>query len=114
MVVLHRSGIFVEIGGELLSLEFTDEDFGETWFGGGSASGAVPPFCRVMNGEGGLVQIAFELKPGLLQKALVVWIVRHRRQVANRFQGPQPLDVYVKEAVCTGQKPGCLRRSTPP
>src|SRR5207302_1665208 len=114
VVVLHRSGDLVKIRSEFLSLEFSHEDFRETRFGSGSASGAVPPFCRVVNGDGGLVYITLALKYCLLQKALVVWIVRYGRQLSYRLQCPQPLDIHVEEAICPGQKACCFRGSAPP
>ena len=48
--------------------------------------------------------LELKLKAGLLEKALVIGIVRHGRQLSDRLQGAQPPEIYIEKAVCAGQK----------
>ncbi len=64
-----------------------------------------------MDGEGGLVQIALELKTRLLDKLLVFGLAGNRRQLAGGVECPNPLQIDVEEAVGAREQAGRLRRS---
>ena len=65
--------------------------------------------CGVVNGERGLIEIALELKPGRLDKLLVIRIVGHRGQVARKVGATHPSQIYVREAICAGKQARRLR-----
>ena len=52
-----------------------------------------------MDGESGLVQIAFELKTRLLDKLLVFGLAGNRRQLAGGVEFANPLQIDVEETV---------------
>ena len=66
-----------------------------------------------MDCEGGLVQIALELKAGLLDELLVLGIMGNGGKLANGLQSSQPFQIYVEKAICPRQKSSGLRRCTP-
>ena len=52
-----------------------------------------------MDGEGGLVEVALELKARLVHKFLVVRVAGDRRELAGGVEGPNPLQVDVEKTV---------------
>src|SRR5215468_3518237 len=67
-----------------------------------------------MDGESGFIQIALKLKVGFLEKTFVIRVVRDRGQLTDCLEGPQPLQVDVKETVRARQKPGSFWRRPAP
>src|SRR6267143_5586253 len=59
----------------------------------------VAPTLRIVDGEGGLVQIALELKTRLLNKLLVSGLAGNRRQLAGGVEFTNPLQIDVEETV---------------
>ena len=83
-------------------------------------SGAAPPvppcphLAGIVDREGCLIEVALELEAGFLQELLVVGVVRDGRQLADRFQRPQPLEVDVEKSIGTGKQTSCFGRGAPP
>jgi hypothetical protein len=73
--------------------------------------GSASPTLRIVDGERGLVEIALELKSGLLDKLLVFRLARNRRQLAGGVEGANPFQVDVEETVGAGEQAGGFRRS---
>jgi hypothetical protein len=64
-----------------------------------------------MDGEGGFIEIALELKPCGADEALIVGIVADGRQFLARVRFACCTEVEIKKGVPTGQQAGGLRRS---
>src|SRR5579864_2045054 len=113
VVILNRSGFVFQPRGQLFSVEFADEDLGESRFGGGAAGGSRAPVRRIVNGEGYGIEVALELNAGFLDEALVLGIVRHLwKRVRTYFA--DPAEVGVQKRVRAGEKPRRFRRSMLP
>src|SRR5208282_4771145 len=89
---------FSKVGSETPGVDLADEDFGEARFGC-RAGGASAPALRIVNGEGGLIEVALELKAGFFDKLLVFGSARNRRQLAGGVECPNPFEVDVKETI---------------
>ena len=63
-----------------------------------------------MDGEGSLVQVAFELKPGGLDELLVLRFMGDVRQLAGDVGAAHPFQIDVQIAVRAGQQAGRFRR----
>jgi hypothetical protein len=63
-----------------------------------------------VNGEGGLVEVAFELEPGGLDEVLVFRLMRDVRQLAGNIGAAHPLQIDVQITVRAGQQAGRFRR----
>src|SRR5271155_6159286 len=90
-------------------VKFSDEDFGETWFGS-SARSPITPAPRIVHGKRSLIEITLELKAGLVDKLLVLRIARHRRQLRRGVEGSNPLQVDVEKTVGSRQQAGSFGR----
>src|ERR1700739_980600 len=64
-----------------------------------------------MYGEGGFVQIAFELEARLLDKRLILRLPGDWRQLASGVEGSNPFQVDVQESVGAGEQAGRFGRS---
>ena len=89
-IVVDGRRELLEVCGQAGGVELADEDFGETRLGSRAGSAAAPTL-RIVDGEGGLVEIALELKAGLFDKFLVFGLAGNRRQLAGGVEGPNPL-----------------------
>ena len=69
-VVVDRRGQLLEVGRQAAGVDLADEYLGESRLGRRSG-GSVPPTLRIVDGEGGLIQIALELKTRFLDKLLI-------------------------------------------
>ena len=63
-----------------------------------------------MDGESGLVEVAFELEAGGLDELLVLRFVGHIRQLARDVGAAHPLEIDVQIAIRAGQQAGRFRR----
>jgi hypothetical protein len=61
-------------------------------------------------GEGGFVEVALELKAGLVDKALVLGIVADGGEILARVGSARRIEVEIEEGVSPGQEAGGLRR----
>ena len=66
-----------------------------------------------MNGDGGAVQVAFELDAGLLDESLVIGIVGYGRKLLDGTESANPLQVDIGESVRAGKEASRLRRGVP-
>ncbi len=107
-VVVNRRRDLLEICGQPAGVDPADEDLREAWLGSRSRR-PVPPTLRIVNSEGGLVQIALELKAGLFDKLLVFGLAGNRRQLAGGVECPNPLQIDVEETVRAREQAGRFR-----
>jgi len=91
VIVLDRFGDLPQIGGEPIAVEFSYQHFGESRVWGGATGSAAGPASWVVNGKGSLIEIAFELKAGLADEALVFRIVADGGQFLARVGTPGPV-----------------------
>ena len=107
-VIVDRRGELLEVSGQAAGVDLADEDFGEARFRGGTSSAA--PTLRIVDGEGGLVEIAFELKASLVDEFLVFGLAGNRRQLAGGIESSNPLEINIEETIRAREKASGLRR----
>ena len=90
MVVLDRSGDLPQVGGKALAVKFSYQHFGESWLRSGAAGSAAGPASWIVNGKGSFIQVAFELKAGFADKALVFGIMADGGQFLARICSSRP------------------------
>ena len=64
-----------------------------------------------MDGKRRLIEVALELKAGLIDKLLVFGIARNRRQLGGRVEGPNPFQIDIEETVGSREQAGSFRGS---
>ena len=72
---------------------------------------AAGPIARVVDGEGGFIQIPLELKPGFMNEALVFPIMADGGQFLARIHFSDLAQVDVEKGIRSGQQTGWLRWS---
>src|SRR5258706_16294845 len=97
------------MGREPLAVKLSFEPSRETYFPRGAASSAAGPVGRVMDSEGGFVEIALELKSGFPDEALVLGIVADGGKIPARVRLPGRPKVEVEKSVRPRQKSGGFR-----
>ena len=101
-VAIDRGGDFLQVGNEAVGVELADEDFGEARFRG-RTGGTVAPACRVVDGKGGFVEIALELKAGRIDELLVFGLAGDGRELAGA-ETANPFEVDIDKAVGAGKQ----------
>src|SRR5208282_2964752 len=109
-IVVDRRGDLFEVGSQAAGIDLADEDLGEARLRGRSGS-STSPTLRIVDGESRLVQIALELKAGLLDELLVFRIAGNRRQLAGGVEGANPLQIDVEETVRAREQASRFGRS---
>jgi hypothetical protein len=110
VVVLDRLGNLAQVGGEPLAVKFPFQHFRETHFWGRSAGAAARPLRRIVDGEGGFVEVALELEAGLVDETLVFRIVADGGEVLARVRLAGGAEVEIEKRVGAGQQAGGLGR----
>ncbi len=108
-VGLDRTGEIAEIGAQALTLNLAHEHFRKTGLVGLTGNDGGDRF-GIVDRDGRLIQIAFELKTGGIDETLVIRIVRHGRQLTGDIGAPHPLQIDVGKSIGGRKKAGGLGR----
>src|SRR5208337_273388 len=109
-VVVNGRRYLLEVGSQAAGVDLADKDLRKARLRSRSPA-SVSPTLGIVDGEGGLVQVALELKSRLLDKLLIFELAGNRRQLTGGVEGPNPLQVDVEEAVRAREQTGRFRRS---
>ena len=110
-IVFDRLGDLPQIGSEAVALKFSFQHFGESYFRRRATGSAAWPFCRIVDGECGLIQIALELKAGGADETFVLGIVADGGQIFAGIRFACRTQVEIEKCVSAGQQAGGLGRS---
>jgi hypothetical protein len=85
-MVLDRLSNLPQIGGEALAVKLPYQHFRESRLRSGAACSAAKPARGVVDGKGSFIEIAFELKAGLANEALVFRIMADGGQSSDSLR----------------------------
>src|ERR1700733_223201 len=112
VVILDRLRSVLQVGDAFAYIEASDEHFRESRLGGDAAGASTGPLFRVMNGEGGRVEVALVIESGLLDETFIVRIVGDGEKRFAAARPAYPREVGVKKSVSSGEQARGLRRSS--